>query len=202
MKTSEQISNVSAALAKAHAAMKPAVKDSTNPAFRSKYADLASHMDAIRSAYAPVGLSVIQELTSTADGVDVVTRILHTSGEWIECGPLCVPVSKHDAHGYGSACSYARRYALSAACGTVADDDDGAAAVQAPPVQTDAKPAGFDDWLADMSALSATVDVQTFRDAYKASRGSHRKYLETHDRPALDAMIAAAKGQTLEVVHG
>jgi hypothetical protein len=193
MQTSEACSAVSAALAAAQAAMKPAAKENTNPAFRSKYADLSSHMDAIRAAFGPHKLAVVQELTSTAEGVDVVTRIIHASGEWLQFGPLCVPVAKHDAHGYGSAASYARRYALSAACGTVADDDDGNAAAQHSPVAADTKPIGYDDWLTDMQALSATVDVQTFRDSYKASRGSHRTYLESHDKKALDAMVAAAK---------
>lgn len=191
MKTSEQISNVFTALAAAQAAMKSAAKDNTNPAFRSKYADLASHVEAIKPAFAAQKLAVVQELTSTDSGVDVTTRICHASGEWIEFGPFCVPVSKHDAHGYGSACSYARRYALSAAVGTVADDDDGNAAVQAPPMRS-IVPDGYDEWLTDLQAYAkqAGVTLDTFRDNYAKSKPEHRKYLETNNGGLLKAMTA------------
>lgn len=197
MKTSEQTSNVFTALAAAQAAMKSAAKDNTNPAFRSKYADLASHVDAIRPAFGSQKLAVVQELTSTDSGVDVTTRICHASGEWVEFGPFCVPVSKHDAHGYGSACSYARRYALSAAVCTVADDDDGNAAAKAPYEAAAAvatkPPAGYVDWIDDMAQMAREVDINVFRDSYKASKRSYREFLEAHDKPALDAMIARAK---------
>jgi len=190
MRTSETTAAVFAALAKAQGELKAASKDSNNPAFRSKYADLSSHVDAIRPVAKSHGLATVQELTSDDAGVSVVTRICHASGEWIEFGPLTIPASKHDAHGYGSACSYARRYALSAAFGTVADDDDGNAAVQ---TKQDAKPQGFDAWLDDLAALASEVDVTLFRDNYKSSKRSYRDYLETHDRPALDALVARAK---------
>lgn len=195
MKTSEQTSSIFTALAAAQASMKSAAKDNTNPAFRSKYADLASHVEAIKPAFAAQKLAVVQELTSTDSGVDVTTRVCHASGEWIEFGPFCVPVSKHDAHGYGSACSYARRYALSAAVGTVADDDDGNAAAKAPYVAAvpDKPPTGYTEWADDMTTMATEVDINIFRDSYKASKRSYREFLETHDKPALDAMIARAK---------
>jgi hypothetical protein len=130
MRTSETTAKIYAAMARAQGATTHAIKDNTNPAFRSKYADMTAHVDVIRPVAAAEKLSVFQELTTTPEGVAVTTRIAHESGEWIEFGPFVVPVGKHDAHGVGSASSYARRYALSAAWGTVADDDDGNAAVQ------------------------------------------------------------------------
>jgi hypothetical protein len=130
MMTSEQINELAAALAKAQGAMKPAIKDSENPHFRSKYADLAANVEAARAPLAANGLSVVQEATLAERGVAVTTRLLHASGQWIQFDPLTVPLSKADAHGVGSATSYARRYALGAALGLVADDDDGNAAVQ------------------------------------------------------------------------
>lgn len=129
MRTSEQTTELFTALAKAQGVTASASKDNTNPAFRSKYADLASHVDVIRPAAKDAGLCVLQELTSDDNGVHVTTRIAHTSGQWVEFGPLYIPANKHDAQGFGSAASYARRYALSAAWGTVAEDDDGNAAV-------------------------------------------------------------------------
>ena len=131
MRTSEHINEVAAALADAQGALKPAVKDAVNPAYRSKYADLAAVWDAVHAALPAHGLAIVQELTNENGGVAVTTRITHKSGQWIELGPFTVPLAKQDAHGVGSAASYAKRYALSAAVGVVAEeDDDGNAAAQ------------------------------------------------------------------------
>ena len=133
MKTSEQINEVASALAKAQAAMKPAIKDSENPHFRSKYADLAAVWEAWHAVGPPNGIATVQDVTTEERGVAVSTRLLHTSGQWLEFGPLTVPLAKFDAHGVGSATSYAKRYGLSAAVGVVAEeDDDGNAAVAKP----------------------------------------------------------------------
>ena len=129
MRTSEQIHEIATALAKAQAAMKPAIKDAINPAFRSTYADLTAVWEACRAPLTSHGIAVLQDVESTVDGIAVTTRLVHSSGQWVECGPLVVPLAKHDAHGVGSATSYAKRYALSAAVGIVSDDDDGTAAV-------------------------------------------------------------------------
>lgn len=124
MKTSENIIEISKAMNSAQREMKPALKDSTNPHFRSKYSDLASVMDAIREPIGNNGLSVWQDATLDEVGVNVTTRIVHVSGQWVEFGPLTIPLSKRDAHAVGSACSYGKRYALCAALGVVSDDDD------------------------------------------------------------------------------
>ena len=65
------------------------------------------------------------------------TIFLHSSGETFSSGELYVPVSKHDAQGYGSAITYARRYSLLAACGVAPEDDDGNAATAAKPSDDD-----------------------------------------------------------------
>lgn len=195
MKTSEAVNELFPALQKAHAKLKPAAKDNTNPAFRSKYADLAAYVEVLQPIEASEGLFTVQEPTSDDSGVHVTTRICHTSGQWIEFGPLFIPANKHDAQGFGSAVSYARRYALSAAWSMVADDDDGNAAVksQAQPAAVPV-PVGYEDWFTDMQALAATVpDLQVFRDSYAASPKKHRHYLETTNKAALDAMVETAK---------
>jgi len=167
MNKSESIAGLAEALAKAQGAMKGAVKDSANPFFKSKYADLASVVEAIRSAFSANGLSYIQTLEpSDKDEVRVETTLLHASGEWISCGVLALPVSKHDAQGYGSALTYARRYSLSAAVGVAPEDDDGNAAVAAKP---NAK-----DWSKHSEALSATSTLDSlqklFTLAYKEAQ--------------------------------
>jgi len=141
MNKSDSIKEFATALAKAQGAIKGAVKDSANPFFKSKYADLASVVEAIRSAFAANGLSYVQSVEpSDKDEVRVETTILHSSGEWISCGVLALPVSKADAQGYGSALTYARRYSLSAAVGVAPEDDDVNAAVRAVPAKVVADP--------------------------------------------------------------
>lgn len=135
MTTSEQINEIAAALSKAQGVMKPAIKDASNPAFKrgnkeSKYADLAANVEAARGPLAENGIAVIQQPTTTERGVAVSTLLAHSSGQWILLEPLTVPLSKQDAHGVGSATTYARRYALGSALGLVAEDDDGNGAVE------------------------------------------------------------------------
>jgi hypothetical protein len=160
MQTSEAINEIAGALSKAQGALKPAVKDAVNPHFKSKYADLASVVEAIRGHFAANGLAYVQEPVTTDTGVAVTTRLMHASGQWIQFDPLTVPCGKQDAHGVGSATTYARRYALSAVAGVAPDDDDANGAVgerQRPhrdcPVVAKA-PEGYASWLIDMQAVA------------------------------------------------
>ena len=126
------MSSFAAAFIKAKMAFGPALKDKTNPAFRSKYADLGACIDAVEDALLANGIAFIQEtFDEERPGVTVETVFLHESGFERRCGKLHVPVSKHDPQGYGSALTYARRYSLMAACGIAPEDDDGNAAVKA-----------------------------------------------------------------------
>lgn len=156
MTTSNDIDQIATACAKAQDALKPALKESTNPAYKAKYADLASVISAVR-VYAQHGVAIFQDVVLADGGAAVTTRLCHSSGQWIEFGPLAVPVMKHDAHGVGSATSYAKRYALSAAALLATEDDDGNAAAQT--TQTSArtpdKPPKYDQWLMDLEATVA-----------------------------------------------
>jgi len=124
MRTSEQIDQLAAALALAAADIRPAIKDANNPAFNSKYADLGAVFDAAKPALTKHGLAVVQMPEHSDDALlHLTTRVMHKSGQWVE-GTMSIPVGKVNAHGYGSAITYARRYAFSAALGIVADEDD------------------------------------------------------------------------------
>ena len=168
MTKSESIKELAAALAKAQGAMKGALKDSANPFFKSKYADLASVVEAIRASFSANGLSYIQTVEpSDKDEVRVETTLLHASGEWISCGILSLPVSKIDAQGYGSALTYARRYSLSAAVG-VAPEDGNAASLAKPKPTMDCT-----DHISAFHAAATLDDLQTaFKTAYKAAQGA------------------------------
>jgi len=109
----------------------PALKTSTNPHFKSRYADLAGCLEAVNDALLDQGIALYQETSEDSTGVTVETVFLHESGETFRGGKLHVPASKQDPQGYGSALTYARRYSVMAACGIAAEDDDGNAAAKA-----------------------------------------------------------------------
>lgn len=129
---SPTLAKLADALAKAQGQMEGAAKDSVNPHFKNKYADLAAVWDAIRKPLATNGLSVVQFPRTVQNGVEIETTLLHTSGEFLR-DALWLPCSKADAQGIGSAITYARRYALMAVCGIAPVDDDGEAAVASTP---------------------------------------------------------------------
>ena len=128
MKQSDSIDKLATALCKAQAAMGGAVKDSSNPFFKSKYADLGSVVKAIKEPFAESGLSYVQFPYSTEHGVGVTTRLMHITGQWLE-SEFVLPLSKADPQGAGSAITYARRYALQSIAGIPTADDDAEAAM-------------------------------------------------------------------------
>lgn len=111
------------AFLKLQAAIKPAVKDANNPAFRSKYADLGAVWEAVKQPLQDSGFSVIQSPDFDSAEMWLKTTILHISGDKME-GRYPIRPSKQDPQGYGSALTYARRYSISAMLGVIADDDD------------------------------------------------------------------------------
>lgn len=123
---------IAAALVKAQKAFAPALKTNTNPHFRSKYVALDGCIEAVIDALNANGIFLSQPTRECADGVTVETIFIHESGETYNAGVLHVPATKHDAQGYGSALTYARRYSLMAACGIAPEDDDGNRAVKKP----------------------------------------------------------------------
>lgn len=199
MRTSEQTDKLWPAVVKARQAMKGPKKDSQNPHFKSKYADLSECIDAADVAGGPHGLVTLQEPSSDSAGVSVSTIIVHESGQWVQFDPLFIPASKSDAQGFGSAVSYARRYSIKAAWNMADEDDDGNAAVKAgQPKKATASivPEGYDEWLDDLRSYAASgVTKAEFRDTYGKSKPEHRKYLETNNRPTLDALLAKFAGK-------
>lgn len=154
MKHSETLGKLAPALAKAQAQLKPAVKDSDNPFFKSKYADLSSVWEACREPLKANGLSVVQgHGTEGGPHGHIWTMLLHESGEYLmgEC-PIVLG-SKVDPQALGSATTYTRRYALAAIMGVTQEDDDGNAAAQPaaktiPKAQSKPDDKAVLDWLA------------------------------------------------------
>jgi hypothetical protein len=124
---SPSISKLASALCKAQAKIEAAKKDTSNPFFKSKYADLASVWDAIRKPLADNELSILQEPSTNGARVIVTTTLVHSSGEYVRSS-LELPVTKQDPQGFGSAITYGRRYGLQSITGVAPEDDDGNAA--------------------------------------------------------------------------
>jgi hypothetical protein len=123
MKTSESILEISAALIQAHAEMKEVKKNAENPFTKSEYADLKAVLEVIRPILSAHGLALVQ-FPSFRDGcVYLVSRLIHSSGQWFEeeasAGALAPDPQKA-----GSAITYLRRYSAMAICGIASEDDD------------------------------------------------------------------------------
>ena len=116
---------IATALVKAQKAFNPALKQSVNPHFKSRYVDLAGCVEAVIDALNDNGIFLLQKTYECDNGIILETIFIHESGESMECGKLHFPAVKHDPQGYASALTYARRYSLMAACGIAPEDDDG-----------------------------------------------------------------------------
>lgn len=178
--------NIATALVKAQKAFGPALKSSTNPHFKSRYADLSACVEAVIEGLNSAGIALIQRTSEDLNGVTVETVFIHESGEMLECGKLHVPASKQDPQGYGSALTYARRYSLMAACGIAPEDDDGNAASR----RTVITPMIDESALVDhLAAIEASTDQDSLKNAYKAA------YAACNGDSAWQKKVIAAKDQ-------
>ena len=182
---------IASALVKAQKAFGPALKSSSNPHFRSRYADLSACVEAVIDALNDNGIAMMQRVTSSDNGVIVETVLIHESGETITNGQLHVPATKHDAQGYGSALTYARRYSLMAACGIAPEDDDGNAASrrQAAPTAPAVPTPDITDFLSAIQASANSDELaRVYKEAFDACQGNQ----------ALQAKVMAAKKARVE----
>jgi len=136
---SSELNELFTALAKVQLEMQIASEDSTNPFFKSRYADLKSVVSASRPYLAAQGLCVIQRtMPDENGGAYLYTRLGHTSGQWME-SKMPIKPAKNDIQGIGSYITYLRRYMYSSMVGVVTGDDDGEAAMHRAPKQLDEK---------------------------------------------------------------
>lgn len=205
---SNPANEVFGALAKAQAEIKNAVRDNTNPHFKSRYADLASVKEACWGPLTGAGIAVVQMPINREGDVGIVTLFAHSSGQWIESTVFVQP-TKFDAQGVGSVITYLRRYSLAAMAGVAPDDDDGEAAVgrpqgtarpqetprgssrpsgreQAPTASADAQNEARKRWkeIADAIAACNTVPDLMGIEAMPAWKACEQKIIESGDAPA------------------
>jgi hypothetical protein len=170
--------NIATALVKAQKAFGPALKTSTNPHFKSRYADLSACVEAVMGALNDNGIALVQKSYDCENGVMIETMFVHESGEMLECGILHFPASKADPQGHMSALTYARRGSLMAACGIAPEDDDGNAASRKPE-----KPVLI-------APLIESIDAATTEEELKAAYFEAIK-VAGHDAAAKQAIIIA-----------
>lgn len=184
------MTKIAAALVKAQGQIEGAKKDSENPHFKNKYADLGAVWDACRDALKANGIAVVQMGELVEGQWALLTILLHESGEQVR-GYVPLLNTKGDMQGLGSAITYARRYGLAAIVGVCPEDDDGNAASEKPAKRVDVAPAGYDKWLADFEATADEGSEALLR-AWQASPVEFRQHMPAKKREALKARAAKA----------
>lgn len=200
-RTSDQLDQIAPALVGIHNELRAIVKDSKNPAFKSKYASLDAILDTVRPILVKHGCFITQTVTEGATHnvtmrrkqnnedtdqtvetfqetsvftITALSRCMHLSGQWIESYSI-VPVAKFDAHGLGAAQTYARRFSLASllALATDEDDDGNAATHTAPPVQ---KVLGIGDqfWLAVNQRYGTDLTPDRKKELYMQFSGTDK----------------------------
>ena len=120
---SDKIDKLAMALAQVQGELEGAKSDSTNPFFNSSYADLHTVIKSSFPYLSKHGLSVSQGNEEIAGAVCITTTLMHESGQWLR-SKIKLPMEKVTAQGVGAACTYGRRYGLSAIVGIAQYDDD------------------------------------------------------------------------------
>ena len=123
------------ALAKAQLNFTKLTKDAVNPFFKSRFLSLDNIISSTRDALSSQGLVLMQFIQGTHELVTVVSRIMHSSGQWIESSVSSKP-AKMDVQQQGSISSYLKRYSMSSLLGINSEiDDDGNSSVYISPTQ-------------------------------------------------------------------
>lgn len=169
------------AMVAAQMACEAVLKGSSNPAFKSRYADLAAVVEAVVPSLNRAGVAVIQSPFNDGDLVTVTTILAHESGATLT-NSLSMRPTKSDPQGVGSAITYARRYALLALTGAAPEDDEGNGASR---VANDARPT--------QSSLTVTSEQAEEVQELMESVGADRAKFLTYFKAASIATIPASR---------
>ena len=162
--------SISTALVKAQRQFAPALKNATNPHFKSRYVDLASCVDSVVGALNDNGIFLFQTTSEHPDGIICETSFLHESGERLDCGKLFFPAPKHDPQGFMSCLTYIRRASLMTATSQAPEDDDGNSASK--PKTNVQQPAFNESVAADL--ITAIGDCQNLDELEKAFKAAYK----------------------------
>lgn len=138
---SAEIKDLATALLNFQANTHGVIKDSKNPAFKSKYASLEAVIETSRDGLQRAGIAFTQMPGAMVDNrLSVTTMLIHVeSGQWLRT-TMQIPLAKVDAQGAGSATTYACRYSLMAMLGLPPVDDDAIEASRPAPRQEPPRP--------------------------------------------------------------
>lgn len=181
MRSSELINELATALCAAQSVMGGAVKGAANPFFKSKYANLSDVMQVVKQPFFENGLSYVQFPVSGEGSAGVATRLMHTSGQWLE-QEFLLPLVKKDPQAGGSCITYARRYGLAAMAGIPQVDDDAESA------------------MLRGSNLSETVNVtqaSELKVLLELTGTDTKKFLQHYRANSVDEMLAIKYSQAL-----
>ena len=164
METSTTTKELTLALCQFQSAQLKATKKNNNPAFKTKYSGINEVLEAMLPTLTEVGLCFVQ----FPDGEALTTRLMHTSGEWMQASYALKPV-QNTPQASGSALTYARRYALLAVLGLGTEDDDGNAASAPAPAY---KPSEN-----EIKRLEATRSLAELKEVYNSLSSAAREAL-------------------------
>ena len=133
MRTSDSTNQIFPAYIKAQGEIGNLKKDSANDYFKSQYSSLEIVLETVKPIYLKHGIAILQGSgNGTANGINIITRLVHESGQWIETD-FPIPLSRQDPQAAGTASSYGRRYALKAIASLAEIDDDAQASSEPDP---------------------------------------------------------------------
>lgn len=219
MRSSKEVNELFAALAKAQGEMEVASKDATNPYYGSNFASYKSMILASRPHLSKNGLAVTQPPVRLKNGIQILETILgHSSGQWISSTIELKPRKKatrekpeladepdDGPQAFGSCITFMKRYAYASIVGIALEDDDGEAAEGRTHTKTSfVKPAASfapkgDIVTEDMlkSKLIGNINAKAILAKYKTPRGEAPtletvKWLDQSSKKALWAELNVA----------
>jgi hypothetical protein len=174
--------NIYGALCAAQAEFGKVQKGSTNPAFKSRYADLADVAGVVIPTLSAHGVAVFHYIVNEGDVTAMRTEFVHAASESRIACDVPLIVNKNDMQGFKSATTYAKRIGLESLSGVAPEDDDGNAAAKAPPAPRQQAPAKIsaDQWKAINDLIERTASDEAKLCAYW-------KVAELHDLTAQQA---------------
>lgn len=185
------------AYVKAQLSMESVKKASSNPAFKSKYADLSAVVEGVVPALNAAGIGVIQipGFDPATDMVKVTTIFLHESGSSLT-GELALRPSRTDPQGIISATTYGRRVSLLAMSGAAPEDDDGNASSGPRQQRRPECPSAAAQFAADQ--LRATKTKDEFTHFWNGQKAGLKETLVEADYAHVVGVMQAEAGRFAE----
>ncbi len=188
MMQSENIIEITGALIKLQSKLDFASKDSSNPFFKSKYADLATVWATCKDLLTENNLAVVQQMDIVESKNVLVTTLFHSSGQWFKSIAPLNPV-KNDPQAYGSAITYMRRYSLCAMLGIIQDDDDAEKCMDRKKSKYESKK--FQDNACEQEQFVDPAELHEKREKMKAAFINYAQFYEESDQELIVEYLSA-----------